>query len=67
MARKAAARPFGAVTRDSNRRLSSWLVSRRLDHPRTPACRSCKGRGSSGWKNARGEVIVCGSCRGFGY
>jgi hypothetical protein len=59
--------PPGAAVRDTDRRLSSWLVSERLDHPGTEACPTCKGTGSSGWKTAKGETIVCPSCRGFGY
>lgn len=61
------AMPPGAAVRDAGRRLSDWLKSRRLDHPGTRACGTCRGTGSSGWKNARGETITCPSCRGFGY
>jgi len=60
-------KPASAATRDTDRRKSSWLTSKRLDSPSTPQCGTCNGTGSSGWKNARGELIVCPDCRGFGY
>jgi hypothetical protein len=61
------AAPADAAQRDTNRRKSSWLKTKQADHPGTPACKECKGTGSSGWKTAKGETIVCPSCRGFGY
>jgi hypothetical protein len=60
-------KPAGAAKRDTDRRKSSWLTTKRLDAPGTPECKDCKGTGSSGWLTARGETIVCPSCRGFGY
>lgn len=60
-------KPAGAVTRDTDRRKSSWLKTRQAEHPDTEACKPCKGTGSSGWLDGEGRTIVCGSCRGFGY
>lgn len=65
--RGGSAPPPGAAERDTDRRLSSWLKTRRMDHPGTEACKTCKGTGSSGWKTAKRETIVCPDCRGFGY
>jgi hypothetical protein len=59
--------PPGAATRDKDRRLSSWLKVKRADAPSTQACGTCKGTGSSGWKNGKGETIACTACGGFGY
>lgn len=59
--------PPGAAVKDTDRRQSSWLTSKRLDAPATPKCGECNGTGSSGWLNANGETIACPSCRGFGY
>ena len=59
--------PSGAARRHADRRLSSWLKSKRLDSPGTKACGTCKGTGHSGWETAKGETIVCPDCRGFGY
>lgn len=60
-------KPAHAAQKDTSRRKSSWLNSKRMDNPDTPACRTCKGTGSSGWKDDRGCLIVCSDCRGFGY
>lgn len=59
--------PAGAAQRDTSRRLSSWLKSKRLDSPGTPACGTCKGTGTSGWKDDQGRTIVCPDCGGLGY
>jgi hypothetical protein len=48
-------------------RPSSWLVSKRDESPGTKACKDCKGTGSSGFVNGKGETIACSSCGGFGY
>lgn len=60
-------KPPGAVHRDPSRKLSSWLKTRRLDQPSTPACKTCKGTGTSGWKDALMRTITCTTCGGFGF
>jgi len=60
-------RPAGAAQRDTDRRKSDWLKTRQAEHPGTKPCRTCNGTGSSGWKTAKNETIVCPDCRGFGY
>jgi hypothetical protein len=51
----------------NDKRPSSWLVSKRSEEPATKACGPCKGTGSSGYVNDKGETITCSSCHGFGY
>jgi DnaJ-class molecular chaperone len=60
-------KPHGAATRDTSRRKSSWLTSKRSEDKTVQPCGTCNGTGSSGWKDDRGRLIVCPSCRGFGY
>lgn len=51
----------------TDKRPSSWLVSKRSERPATKACKDCNGTGRSGFVTGSGATIVCGTCRGFGY
>ena len=59
-------KPAGAAKKDTSRRKSSWLTSKWMDNSGQKECRTCKGTGSSGWKDEQGRLIVCPDCRGFG-
>ncbi len=48
-------------------RKSDWLAGAQAKDKSVKACPVCKGTGSTGKKNAKGETIPCPRCGGFGY
>lgn len=49
------------------KRKSDWLISAQAQDKSVKPCKTCGGSGDSGRRTAKGETIVCPSCRGFGY
>lgn len=46
---------------------SDWLAAAQSKDKSVKPCGKCKGTGSTGAKNAKGETIACPDCGGFGY